>query len=155
MHLLYNCILFSIYSTLYWHLHPRKQLIMDSWKWWQATYIEKQKCFFILICLKQIIWQVLCDGRLILLLFTWKMDKNFVKPAFVSCSSWTKFWLSEADISTVCPYFEFVWTYFSKVLVCWWRRTIYPKIVAALIFDTPSEISISKPIDSSRGYLYT
>ena len=46
---------------------------------------------FIFIFIKQILWQVLCHGNLILLLSTWQKEKNFFNPAFVSCSTWKLF----------------------------------------------------------------
>ena len=60
-------------------------------------------------------------------------------------------WVSEAVIATICQYFEFVWTYFSGVLVHLRKRKIDPNRVAALIFATQSEISVLKTIDSIRG----
>ena len=49
------------------------------------------KNFFIFLSLKRILWQVLCHGHLILLLSTWQTGKNYINPAFVSCSSWNWF----------------------------------------------------------------
>ena len=43
MHILYNLRLFSSYSALYWHRQPYQQLILTSWKCWQATHIERRQ----------------------------------------------------------------------------------------------------------------
>ena len=43
-------------------------------------------------------------------------------------------WVEESVIATIFPYFDIAWTYFSGFLLHCWRRTISPKIVAALIF---------------------
>ena len=46
---------------------------------------------FIFISTKQILWQVLCHGHLILLLSTWKMENNFFNPDSVSWNYWKLF----------------------------------------------------------------
>ena len=43
MYLLYNWVLLSRRSELYWNHQPWQKLIMDSWKWWQETHIEKRQ----------------------------------------------------------------------------------------------------------------
>ena len=90
-----------------------------------------------------------------LLLFTWRMEKNFSTQHLSLAALENDSWVSEVGIATRCPYFEFVWAYFSRFLVRWWRQTISPKRAAVLIFVTPLEISISKPIYYSRGKLDT
>ena len=56
----------------------------------QPTLRSDKDCF-IFIFLKRILWQVLRHGHLIFLLFTWRMENNFINPSFVSCSSWKRF----------------------------------------------------------------
>ena len=56
----------------------------------QPTLRSSKNCF-IFIFLKRILWQVLYHGHLIFLLSTWRMEKNFVSPSFVSCVYWKWF----------------------------------------------------------------
>ena len=67
-----------------------------NWLWLHGIYdrqptLRSGKYCFIFIFLKQILWQVLFHGHLIFLLSTWRTEKNFVNPAFVSCRSWKQF----------------------------------------------------------------
>ena len=130
-----------------------------NWLWIHGSADRKftlrsGKNCFIFIFIKKL-WQVLCHGHLIFLLSTWLMENDFPTHPLSLSYLENNSWVSEADISTRFPYFEFVWKYFSEFLVHWWRQKISPKRVAALIFADPSEISVSKPIDYSRGYLST
>ena len=45
---------------------------------------------------KQILWQLFWHGHLVFLVSVWKMEKNLVRPLFVSCSSWK--WLAGEKI---------------------------------------------------------
>ena len=67
-----------------------------------------KKCF-ILIFLNQILWQVLCHGCLF---STWWMEKNFVNPAFVSCSSWKIFM---GVRSCYCNKMPILWVYVDTI----------------------------------------
>ena len=112
----------------------------------QPTLKSDKNCF-IFIFIKQILWQVLCHGSLIFLLSSWRMENNFVDPSFVSCSSWK--WFLGFRI-WYCNKMPILWVYvdiLQQILVRWWRWTISPKGVSALIFfNSIRNISIKSHI---------
>ena len=101
--------------------------------------LQISKFFCIFIFIGQILWQLLCYGHLLFLLYAWQMGHDFSNPDFVPCRSWKLFmgnriwYCNNTSILWVCV------DILRRFLFRLWRRTISSKTMA------------EKPIYSRRG----